>query len=134
MRMLGALRHLDLTDEQRAQIRALLDEHHEAMEPQREAMEAAHENLRTRMQAEAFDESSVRQAADAIAALHADRIVANAALRNQIRGLLTPEQKDELQEMRERRSDREGRPGFGMSPHRFGHGPGKRGDRDFLAE
>lgn len=95
--------HLDLSDEQRAQLEEILDARREQGEARREQMKAAREALADQIHADVFDEIAIRAAAAGVAAIEADRAVARAEGFQQIKQILTPEQLRQLEEMREQR-------------------------------
>jgi len=90
------LRAIDLTPAQRAQLEPLMRARHDAAEAARPAAEAAGHALADQVQAGAFDEEAIRAAAAAVAALDADRLVAEAALLRDIRALLAPGQREKF--------------------------------------
>jgi len=94
---LGPLaRDLNLTDAQKTQIKAITDSF-------RESDKALHDQLRTLHQSEpdpmtgAFDEAAVRAAAEARAKIQIELEVSHAKMMSQILGVLTAEQKAQLQ-------------------------------------
>jgi len=91
-----ALRALEFTPEQSAQIDPLLRAHRDAAEAARSATEAARRALADQVGADAFDEAAIRAKAAAVATFDADRAVADAALLRDVRALLTAEQREEL--------------------------------------
>ncbi len=101
---------LDLDDQQREDLSAIFTAHRREMRSTHEAIRAAREALNTQIEAEDFDERAIRKAASVLTALDADRAVGRAKLFQEIRGILTPEQYQEFQQMRE---DRRGRMGPG---------------------
>lgn len=124
MRMIAD--RLDMTEEQRAQVRELHEQHREAMQAQREQLREAQRQLADQIHAATLDEGAIRNAAATVAALKADHAVAKAALHQEVRALLTPEQREQFSEMQERHRERmeEGK-GF---RGRGGHGPHGPGD------
>lgn len=107
-------RHLDMTDEQKAQLREVLeaarpeaDRLAEAMIDNREAMKAFRES-------DSLSEAEIRQVADQQGKVVADMMVLHARVHSQIRGILTPEQFERFEKMRQRHG-RKGR------HHRSGH-------------
>jgi Spy/CpxP family protein refolding chaperone len=62
-------------------------------------MQALRTELMDRIHAEEFDEGAIRDAAAAAAEAHADIAVEQARLRQQIQLLLTPEQREQAEEM-----------------------------------
>ncbi len=116
---------LDMTEEQRAQVRELHYQHREAMQAHREQLREAQRQLADQIHAAAFDEGAVRNAAATVAAIKVDLAVAKAALQQEVRALLTPEQREQLSEMQERHRQRmeEGKGFRGRGAH-GPHGPG----------
>lgn len=97
---------LNLTDDQRDQIRALREAQRKEMQPLREKMRAARQQLREAMRADMPDEAAVRSAAGAVAALQADEAVLRARAKGQFMNLLTPEQRAQAKEARARAAQR----------------------------
>ena len=116
---------LDLSDQQKQDLDAVLAAHRKAMRSTREAMGAARETLDSRVHAETFDEAAIRKAAAVMAVLEADQAVGRAKLFQEIRGILTPEQFQKLEQTREERRERMGPGRRGEFP---GPGPGSRRD------
>ncbi len=90
------LRAIDLSPTQQAQIEPLMRARHDAADAAHPAAEAARRALADRVQAGTFDEEAIRAAAAAVAALDADRVVADAVLLRDLRALLTPAQREKL--------------------------------------
>lgn len=86
------LRALDLTEAQRAQVKATMDAHKATFDGQRNTMAAARKALHTAVTAATFDEATVRQKAADVAALEADGAVLRAKVYSEVWALLTPEQ------------------------------------------
>ena len=113
-RMERIFERLDLTDEQREQVRGVLDGHSEATAAEREELRTRREALMELVRAPEIDEAAIRAAAGEVAAIKTDLLVARAALHQELRQLLTPEQIEQLEELRERRRERmEERRGYG---------------------
>ena len=93
---MAVLQHLDLEDSQQAAVATLLETRHAAMDATRDQAHAAHQALRIAVTSETFDETAIRAAAALVAALDANRAVADAALLRDVRALLTDEQKAAL--------------------------------------
>jgi Spy/CpxP family protein refolding chaperone len=87
--MLHMLERLEVTDEQREKIWAVMDKNRRA--------------LRQAMRAGPYDAALVRQLADRQGQLKADMIVLGAQGRQEIRALLTPEQQERFKEMKKHR-------------------------------
>jgi Spy/CpxP family protein refolding chaperone len=85
---------LNLTDEQKARIKALRDEQQAALKTTREALKAARQKLAETRKADTLDEAALRGASAALATAQADEIVLRARHRAQYLGILTPEQRE----------------------------------------
>ena len=96
-----ALHQLDLTDEQRAQIRTILDTARPVLEPLREQLRMNREAFRDSQSPTEVDEAAIRAHIAAQAVVEADLAVAMARVRASILALLTPEQLAELERLRE---------------------------------
>jgi Spy/CpxP family protein refolding chaperone len=118
---------LGLTEQQSDDLEAVFAVHRKAMRSVHEATRTARENLDTQVHAATFDEAAIRKAAGVLAVLEADRAVAQAKLFQEIRRILTPEQLQKLEQIREERRERMG-PGRGE--HLPGPGPETR-DQSF---
>jgi periplasmic protein CpxP/Spy len=108
---LGPLgRDLNLTDEQKAQIKKIQDSFAESTKALHEQERAQHESEPDPLSGAAFDEAAVRAAAEARAKVHVEMEVAHARMMSQIFGVLTTEQKAKLaakrQEFEQRRKER----------------------------
>lgn len=114
-KMAGAGQHgqlwqqLDLTDQQRQQIRELMQAHRAAKPTaQREAMQAL-------LDAPHFDEQAARDILAQRAAQREQRQLAGLKLQHEIRQLLTSEQREQLQQLQQqrhsKRHDKAGKPG-----------------------
>lgn len=96
------LRGLDLTEAQRDQIFKIFHDQAPAMRERMKAARSAQEELRKAATAPTFDSARVRQLADAAGKAHADAAYARAETMSKVAGLLTPEQRAKLNEIRER--------------------------------
>ena len=98
---------LDLTPEQREQIKAIQAAEREKVEPLRQQMQEGREQLRAVAEQQPFDEAAVRTLAAGQAEIRTEMIVSHARVRNQINALLTPEQREQAEKlglfMKERR-------------------------------
>lgn len=109
-------RGLDLTDEQKTQVKSIMDASREKLQPVHEAMKANHEKLADLTKNGAFDEAQVTEIANAQGALHAQMIVERQRTQAQVFQLLTDEQKAKAAEMKGKMKE-----GFGGG-RRGGHG------------
>lgn len=117
---LGPLgRDLNLTDDQKAQIKKIMDSAEESTKSLREQMRTLHESEPDPLKDGAFDEAAVRAAAEARAKVQVELEVIHARTMSQVFAVLTAEQKAQLaakrQEFEQRRHDgppppREGAP------------------------
>ncbi|HKR00004.1 MAG TPA: Spy/CpxP family protein refolding chaperone [Pyrinomonadaceae bacterium] len=108
-------RDLNLTDEQKAQIKKITDSFEESTKALHEQLRALHESQPDPMKGGAFDEAAVRSAAQARANIQIELEVAHARIMSQIYNVLTAEQKAQLaakrQEFEQRRKEREAQRG-----------------------
>jgi Spy/CpxP family protein refolding chaperone len=101
-----ALRQLDLTDAQQEQVRQLTQQNREQMRSLLDRMRAAQDARRKAVESLPFNESQVRSAMKDLADVEADLAVAEARLQADIYGLLSADQQQRLQKLR---ADREAR-------------------------
>ena len=109
---LGPLgRDLNLSDEQKAQIKKIRDSFEESTKSLRDQLRTQHESQPDPLGGGAFDEAAVRTAAQARAAVQIELEVAHARMMSQIFSVLTPEQKTQLaakrQQFEQRHRERE---------------------------
>ncbi len=124
------LHRLDLSEDQRDEIRQVVDQHRAETRPQLQQVSERRLDLFDRIHAPELDEAAIRDAAIAVATAEAELAVARAVLLQQVRQLLTPEQLEDAQEMLDRRRtglEEGGGVRFG-GPHRF-RGPGPQRER-----
>ena len=105
---LGPIMHdLNLTDEQKTQIKNIADSFAESTKSLREQLRTLHESEPDPLSGAAFNEAAVRVAAEARAKVQIELEVAHAKMMSQVFGVLTAEQKAQLaakrQEMEQRR-------------------------------
>jgi protein CpxP len=93
------LRRLDLTDQQQAQVKQILEDNKGAVEPIREQLKANHEKLADMKGT--FDEAQVSQIAKSQGDLTAQLIVVRQKVRSQIFAILTDEQKAKADQLRQ---------------------------------
>ena len=103
---LKMLWNLDLTTEQKAAIGQLLPAYREEREALREKKQAARENMRTLMTADALNEDGIRAASRAMAPIMEEMAVLRARFVFDLKDILSPEQVQRLQERRESARDR----------------------------
>ena len=101
-----ALRGLDLTDDQRQQIRSIHEGSREATRAVGEKLMTARRALRDAAAAETIDESAIRAAAGALANAEAEAAIARARVHAQVWKVLTPEQQEKAKAFRDQRRER----------------------------
>ncbi|WP_419569625.1 Spy/CpxP family protein refolding chaperone [Rheinheimera sp.] len=102
------LKGLDLTDAQKEQVKTLMKQARASM-PAKADMQAQHEQLKTLIQAENFDEAAVRTALQSQQSQQSQRLeaeVSRSRLQHDIYQLLTAEQKAKLAEREQKREAR----------------------------
>ena len=106
-------RELNLTDDQKNQVKALLDAQKTTEEARHTKLDQLHEQLEAATANGQFDENTVRNLANQQAQLMAEGMVDHMRLHSRIYSLLTAEQKTRADQMMKRRG-----PG---APHGPGH-------------
>lgn len=120
-RFARTMQRLDLSVDQRAQVRGILDRHRSTVRDEREALRAVRRAQFEAVHAAAFDEERIRAAAADTARAQVDLVVTRARIASEMRALLTPAQRQELDGMlseararaerrRERAAQRRGHP------------------------
>lgn len=103
------LRGLNLTEDQRTQVRSILQSHREDFKALLEKGRAAREQLQQAASGSPVDENAVRNASGAVGDAAADAAILRAKVRNEIFALLTPEQRQKAdalkQQMQQRRRE-----------------------------
>ena len=99
------LRELDLTDDQKAQLKSIAESHHDEFRAAGEKARAAHDGMEALVDADSINESAIRAKSAEIAAAEAEVMILNAKVRQESMQVLTSEQ---LQKMKELRASREG--------------------------
>ena len=115
------LRGLDLTEAQQDKVFDLMHAQAPAARAKFKELREARSNLEALVRSPAYDEARVRSLTDKAAAAMADLARMHARTEHQIYQLLTPEQRQALEERKDRRDER----GPGMR-HGPGMGPGMR--------
>jgi len=99
-------RALDLTDQQRSQVRGILKAHATEIETQVRAGVTARRALHDAVLTQPMDETGIRSRAAELGNVHADGAVLFAKIHAEIAPILTQQQKDKLQEFRDRMRQR----------------------------
>ena len=100
------LSQLNLSDDQKAQVKTILDDEHAKMAPLADGSMKAHRALNDAIHASTFDEGAVRAAATQAAGVEGDLAVERARLASRIRGVLTADQQKQLDALRKQALDR----------------------------
>jgi protein CpxP len=98
-------RELDLTDDQKAQLKTIADSHRAEFEAAGQKIGAAREAMRALVEGDSINEGAIRAKSAEVAAAEADLMILNAKVRQESMQVLTSEQ---LQKMKELRASREG--------------------------
>ena len=91
-------RALDLTDAQKEQVKTILEAEMEKVAPLRQALGETREKIRRAVEAEPFDEATVRTLAASQSETRTEMIVSRARVQSQIFALLSPEQQEQAKE------------------------------------
>jgi len=94
------LRGIDLTDDQKAQVKTIMQSSRESSKPLREQMKANRQKLQTLSDSGNFDQAQVQALADEQGRLTAQMIVEKEKVKSQISAILTTEQKAKAAEMK----------------------------------
>ena len=96
---------LNLTDDQKAQIKTILRSEKDTLKPLLGQLHSARENLRAAIQASGANETTVRAASARVAAVEADLAVERRNMFAKIAPLLTDDQRQQLGEFEQRADD-----------------------------
>jgi len=102
-------RELNLTDAQRAQIKAIADAHKDDWRALFDRERAARTALNAAVTADAVDEGLVRQRSAELAAVESDAAIARARAHAEVLQLLTADQRTQLKQLQTRVHDRRAR-------------------------
>jgi Spy/CpxP family protein refolding chaperone len=102
-------RRLELSDDQREQIRGILKSHSAELDAQRLAARSGRKALREAMAAKPVDETRIRQEALALGEVRADGAVLRARIRSEIWPILTTDQQEKARQLRSLQGKREKR-------------------------
>jgi protein CpxP len=95
---------LDLTPDQKADIKEIVAENRQRFSAQREAQRTNRQEVRELVAAETLNEARLRELLQEETEVRIDRMVATHTMRNQINQVLTPEQQEKHQALRQMRS------------------------------
>ncbi len=105
-------RELDMTEEQKAQLRDVLDAARPEADRLADAMVNSREAMKAFRESETYSEDEIRALADEKGKLVADMMVLHARVHTQIKSILTPNQLERFEKMRTRHRGK-GRHGHG---------------------
>jgi len=106
-------RELDLTDDQKAQLKSIAESHRDEFRAAGEKARAAHDGMQALVEAGTIDEAAIRAKSTEVAAAEADMLILNAKVRHESLQILTSEQLAKLKELRSSRQggQRQRKPG-----------------------
>lgn len=94
---------LELTDEQKAQIKSWREEKQAQRGERRDDLRKIHREMRALMNADTLDEAAIRAKARELADIHADQAIEHARFMQHLRTILTPEQLKKLEALKAKR-------------------------------
>jgi Spy/CpxP family protein refolding chaperone len=97
---------LNLSEQQREQVRAIFERHQPDMRSAGEKLHEAHAAQQAAISAIPFDESQVRARSADVAAAEAELAVLRGRIQNEVYDILTAEQQTKLRELRAEREQR----------------------------
>ncbi|MDA8413931.1 MAG: Spy/CpxP family protein refolding chaperone [Desulfobacteraceae bacterium] len=100
---------LKLSTAQKEQVGAIMKAEQEQVEPLRQKMAEGHKRIQAVVNAATYDESAVRAMAAEQAAIRTELLVSRTRAMNQVNALLTPEQRELAQHLRDSRPGKHGR-------------------------
>ena len=110
--MMRGIRHLDLSEEQKTDIKIIMQELKAEERQLKMEMKLGHEQLKELIKADSFDEEAVAAVADQEGALAAERLIIASRALSEVYAQLTDEQRAELETMAtERAAKRAGKRG-----------------------
>jgi Spy/CpxP family protein refolding chaperone len=105
--LMRAVRQLDLSEEQQTQLRGLMESGREAFRDQMRSLQETRKAVQEAMNAEPYDAARVQQLAEAQGTAVTGMILKRAETWQEIRSVLTPEQRVELNTLRSSRPCRD---------------------------
>lgn len=105
----GQFRNLDLTDDQKAQLKKIRSARQSEFKAAFEKVRTARQGMRQLLQADAIDEGAIRARSQEVAAAEAELAILNAKLRKESMQILTADQLAKLKERAEKRGQRQRR-------------------------
>lgn len=102
----GMLKKLKLTEDQKAEVKSIIESHKASIKPLRESVQDARLELKNLITSDDVDDDAIRDAVHGIADIQADIMVEVAHIRKEIRGILTEEQLQVLADAKENRREK----------------------------
>ena len=102
------LSKLDLSEEQRTEIEALVKNSIKSTKVQRETLKSMRHQMKALMQADSVDETAIKSLTYEMANVKSDLTIARLNKRNQIASLFNDEQKEKMQKMKQHRRMKRG--------------------------
>ena len=102
-------RGLDLSDDQKEQLKKIAESHRDEFRAAGEKVRAARDGMQALVEADNLDENAIRAKSAQIAAAEADVMILNAKVRRESLQVLTADQLNKLKEQREQRGQRQRR-------------------------
>ncbi len=103
-------RNLNLSDDQRAQLRKIREARQAEFKAARDKVRTARQGMRPLLEADTINEGAIRARSQEVAAAEAELTILNAKLRKESMQILTAEQLAKLKERRDKRAQRQRRP------------------------
>jgi protein CpxP len=104
--LMRAIKHLDLSEEQKTNIKAVMQGLKEEVHPIMQDMRTGHEQLKELVKAEGYDEDAVALVAEKEGDLAAQRIMLTSEALSNVLAQLTDEQREQLDTMAAERKER----------------------------
>ena len=97
---------LDLTEEQRTEVKGIFEQHRDEMQKAGERVRAAFKAQQDAVTAIPVDENAIRAKSGELAAAQADAAIVRARIHGAVFQVLTPEQQQKAQQLRSQREER----------------------------
>ena len=101
--MMRALSALDLSDEQKANIKSIKESHQATAKANRETARSLRQQIRQALKAEVIDEATVKVLVAQAAELRAEQMIKRETIKKQVLASLTDAQKAKLEKMKQKR-------------------------------
>jgi len=102
-RVLMRLAPLNLSDEQIESVKQIVQTGKEQSKPLKQQLKQHHKQLRTLSRADSIDEQAIRETSQQIGRIKADLMILHLSKKQQIRALLTDQQRAQLETVKEQR-------------------------------